>query len=293
MTAAALALVLVAAVVHATWNLLSKRVSAGAPFVWLFCTCATVIYAPVAIGVIVLKRPTIDFGDCLFIAGTILMHLAYFVVLNRGYRAGDLSLVYPIARGTGPVLATFGAIVVLGERPTPVALGGALCIAVGVVLLTGDPRRLWNSTDRRAFRYALLTGVIIGCYTNWDAYTVAPHGRGVEPVLLEWLTAMGLSILLAPHAARHRQTVRALWNHRRREVIGVAIGAPLSYMLILTALRFSPVSYVAPAREISILFAALMGMHFLDEGNAKRRLFAASTMVVGLVALALSKPPEM
>jgi len=140
MSSLALALVLSAAVVHATWNLLAKRVGGGAPFVWLFGALSSAIYAPLALGAIVVQRPRLGVQETVFIVGSGLLHLAYFLVLQRGYRVGDLSLVYPLARGTGPVLSTAAAIALFGERPSPLALAGAALVAGGVFVLTGGPR---------------------------------------------------------------------------------------------------------------------------------------------------------
>jgi uncharacterized membrane protein len=92
---------------------------------------------------------------------------------------------------------------------------------------------------------------------------------------------------MAPLALRRREEVRAAWKNKKAAVVLVALLCPLSYILVLTAMVFTPVSYVAPAREISILFAALMGAHWLREGDVARRSAAAAVMALGVVALAL------
>ncbi|MDQ3045677.1 MAG: hypothetical protein M3R06_11105, partial [Chloroflexota bacterium] len=97
----ALTLVLTAAAVHATWNLLAKRVGGGSTFLWLFSALATLLYLPITLGVIIFTRPSLDEGDIAVIAGSGTLHLIYFLLLQRGYQHGDLSLVYPVARGTG------------------------------------------------------------------------------------------------------------------------------------------------------------------------------------------------
>src|SRR5918992_6257053 len=122
MTLFALVLVLAAATFHATWNLLAKRVGeGGAVFVWLFGFLAALIYAPLAVVVVSLERPNFGPEVLVFMFGSGLLHLGYFVLLQRGYAVGDLSLVYPLARGTGPLLATAAAIVLFGERPGALA----------------------------------------------------------------------------------------------------------------------------------------------------------------------------
>ncbi len=243
MTLVALGLVLASALLHATWNLFAKRAGGGISFVWLFSTAATVIYSPVLLFVLIRQPTQISPLQLVYMCGTSALHVGYYYLLNRGYQVGDLSLVYPLARGTGPVLATLAAIALLGERPTLVAVGGTLLIAVGVFILTGDPL---------------------------------------------WFSSLGRTIVLAPIAIRRWDEVRASWMAFRREVVGIAVFDTLSYLLFLTALVFSPVSYIAPARQISILLGALMGSRWLAEGHSTRRLAAVGAMTVGLVILVLA-----
>src|SRR5262245_10618273 len=136
MTSWALILILTAAVIHATWNLLNKQASGHATFTWLVAVLSALLYAPATITVIEVWQIEINFVAIGMMAGSAALHTAYFVLLNQGYRAGDLSLVYPLARGTGPLLSSLAAIVFLGERPSVIALAGALLIIGGVIFLT-------------------------------------------------------------------------------------------------------------------------------------------------------------
>lgn len=285
MSSTALGLVLVAAFSHATWNLLAKRVGGGPAFVWLFGVVALCVYAPLAAGVALLQRPHIGGIQVVFLGGTSVLHVAYFLALQHGYRAGDLSLVYPLARGTGPLLSSAAAIVVFGERPTPVAIAGTVLIGLGIFLLTGSPVSLRKAGARRAIGFALLTGVIIAGYTLWDKRAVS--ALGIPPVLFDWCGNLGRVLILTPVALGRFDEVRRLWQDHRREVLVMAVLTPLSYILVLTALVFTPVSYIAPAREISILVGTVMGARLLAEGDAARRLAAAGAMVVGVAALAI------
>jgi drug/metabolite transporter (DMT)-like permease len=285
MTSTALGLVLVAAFSHATWNLVAKRVGGGPAFVWLFGLVAVGVYAPLAAGVALLERPHIGLIQVVFLGGTSVLHVAYFLALQHGYRAGDLSLVYPLARGTGPLLSSAAAIVAFGERPTPVAMAGTLLIGLGIFLLTGTPAGLRQAGARRAVGFALLTGVIIAGYTLWDKRAVS--ALGIPPLLYDWCGNLGRVLILTPLALGRPGEVRRLWREHRREVLVMAVLTPLSYILVLTALVFTPVSYVAPAREISILVGTVMGARLLAEGDSARRLVAAGAMVVGVAALAI------
>jgi drug/metabolite transporter (DMT)-like permease len=281
----ALALVLGAAVLHATWNLLAKRAVADTPFLWLAYLVGAVVFAPFAIAIIVIARPTLGWPALLFVVVAACLQLLYFATLTAGYRAGDLSLVYPIARASGPLLATIGAITIFGERPTPVAIAGALAIVAGAIVLTGDPRALRASGAGRAVGFALATGVVIATYTLWDKTAVST--LLIPPLLYDWATVAGQSLLFAPVALRHGAELRETWARRRGAVLGVGILSRLAYILVLTALVVSPVSYVAPAREVGILIGAFLGARVLAEGNATRRGIGAAAMVVGVIALAV------
>jgi drug/metabolite transporter (DMT)-like permease len=285
MTLFALGLVLVAAVFHATWNLLAKRVGdGGAVFVWLFGLCSLVIYAPLAAVVVLVVAPHLGPVQYAFMVGSGVLHLGYFVLLQRGYAVGDLSLVYPLARGTGPLLATAAAIVLFDERPSALVLVGIALITAGVFVLTSESGSLRSAIGTGVF-YGLMTGVFIAAYTIWDKQAVS--ALMIPPLLQSWATILVTTLLLTPLAMGRRKEIASLWSAHKPEIFGVAVLSPLSYILVLTALVFTPVSYVAPAREISILIGAAMGARLLSEGDSKRRLIAASAMVAGVVALAL------
>lgn len=281
----ALALVLVSAVMHATWNLFAKRASGGATFTWLFDALAVGLYLPLAVAVVVVERPRLGALAFVFIAGSGILQVSYFLLLQWGYRLGDLSLVYPIARGTGPLLASAAAVVVFAERPTPLAVCGILLVCVGVLVLSWVPRATAHGDARRAVIVALLTGVLIASYTLWDKYAVGT--LRVPPLLYYWASIFVQALLLTPLAARGAGRVRADWRLHRREALGVAILSPLSYILVLTALTFSPVSYIAPAREVGTLLGTAMGIRFLTEPAGRRRLVAAAAIVLGVIALAV------
>ncbi len=284
MTSLALILVLTAAFIHASWNLLAKRAGGGAAFVFLFGAFSSLIYAPLAAVVFFVARPQLGPLELGFMAGSSVLHLGYFLLLQRGYRVGDLSLVYPLARGTGPLLSTLAAILLFAERPTPLALFGGLLVVSSVFVLAGG-LRLFRYRSQEAVSYGLMTGLFIASYTLWDAYAVST--LLVPPLILDWAANLGRALFLVPFALRRPEQVRAAWQDHRREVLGVAVLSPLSYILVLTALVFTPVSYIAPAREVSILIGAILGTRLLAEGDAPRRLAAASAMVLGIAALTL------
>jgi drug/metabolite transporter (DMT)-like permease len=298
---AALILIFVAALAHASWNLLSKQASAagGSVFIWLVAVVGTVAYAPVAAAAVILERPHLTTMSWVFMVGTGALQAGYFLFLQSGYRVGDLSLVYPIGRGTGALLATLAGILVLGERPGPVSIAGILAIIAGIVLI-GLPTRPAATPPAatppaatppaapprfRAIAFALATGAFIASYTLWDKYAVTTLQT---PAILQGYAAFPvLVVVLAPYARRSRERLSPVWQPFRVQVIGAAILAPLAYMLVLAALSFTAVSAVAPTREVSVLFGVLLGRRLLGEGGLPRKLAAAAAIVAGIVAVAV------
>ena len=285
MTAFALTLILVAAVVHASWNYFLKRSGGGTVFVWLFASLSALIYAPLAAAIIWWQKPVFGWIHFGLMFASAVLHTAYYMLLDRGYRSGDLSIVYPIARGSAPLITVLCAVLFLQEHPSPVAVAGALLIGGGAVALTGDPRKLKQSGNLPAIGFALLTGCMIASYTLVDK--VAVWAYLIPPLVQDWATNLGRVFLMTPMALRQKDEIGPTWRRAKKEIVAVAVLCPLSYILVLTAMVFTPVSYVAPAREISILVAALMGTHLLAEADGRRRLIAAGSMVAGIVCLTL------
>jgi drug/metabolite transporter (DMT)-like permease len=281
-TPLALVLVLIAAFAHAGWNALSKRAPGGAAFVWSQMLVASALMVPVAAaGLWLDDGARVSLVIVLMGMASGATHTVYFVLLQRGYATGDLSLVYPLARGTGPIFASAGAIAILGERPGPLALAGTAAIAVGVVLLLATR----GLTRGPALAYAVLTGLLIGVYTIWDGHAVrASHA---EPLVYLLITNLTVLALLAPAAWRERPMVGLLMREHRRVVAAVGVLAPLAYALVLFATRLAGVAYVAPAREVSILIGAVIGTRYYAEHGGWQRIAGATAIVGGIVALAL------
>jgi multidrug transporter EmrE-like cation transporter len=137
MSALALGLVLLAALTHASWNLSAKYAAESKHFVWLFSLGSVLVYGPVVAAVLYVERPVFELRHWLSLAATSVLHLAYSISLQSGYRHSDLSVVYPIARGTGPLLSFVAAIFLLGEAPTAQSLAGLVLIVMGILLVAG------------------------------------------------------------------------------------------------------------------------------------------------------------
>ena len=287
MTAFDLALVLVAAVLHATWNLCAKRAGGGLPFVWLVGAVICACYVPVLAVFWAWKHPAIPWGAMVWILGSGVLKTSYSLFLQRGYRSGDFSLIYPLARGTGPLLSTLAAILLLGERPSWIAIAGGLTIIGAIFYLTGGAKLFHQDSAhlRNAVNYGLMSGVFIASYTIWNRHGVA--GLAIAPVLYDAGTAYTQLALVTPFAVRRWPEVMHHWREHRGYVLGVATLSPIAYGLVLTAMTFTPVSYVAPAREVSIVIGAFLGARYLKETDGRRRIGAAVAVAVGVIALAL------
>jgi drug/metabolite transporter (DMT)-like permease len=320
----AVALILVAAVAHAVWNLCSKQASAvsAAGFVWLLAVVAGILYAPVIAVDLIATHPHLTAPNWWFMAGTGVLQTGYFVFLQHGYRLGDLSVVYPIGRGSGALLSALAGIVLLGERPGPLGIAGIVCLVAGVIVL-GLPERRRDPPPadqaapaaarvsappaapssagpapaplpppasvrpaaRLAVGLALGVGVFIAAYTLWDKHAVSTLHT---PALLQGYAAFPAMIVgLAPSAWRDRAGMRVVWRSYRIQLWVAAVLAPLAYILVLTALAFSSVAAIAPAREVSVLFGVILGGKLLGEGSLARRLAAAAAVVAGIIAIAI------
>jgi len=282
-SATALVLILIAAIAHATWNLFSKQASVSGPtsFVWLMALLGTVLYAPVVAVALLLSPPRLTAEAWVFLTGTGLLQVGYFLFLQTGYARGDLSLVYPVGRGSGALLAALAGIVLLGERPGPAGLAGIALVVLGVLMLGAHG----TSPGPWALAFALVTGLFIATYTRWDKYAVST--LGVPPLLqgYAWLPVMVLGI--APFALRERSRTTRVWRDYRRQVAGAAVLSPLAYILVLIALSFTAVAAVAPAREVSVLAGVLLGRTMLGEAGLAWRLAAAGAIAAGIICIAV------
>jgi drug/metabolite transporter (DMT)-like permease len=284
MPAGAVGLVAIAAICHASWNLIAKRAGGGLPFLWLFGFASTVLVLPVALLEVERMDRSLDRADLVAVLGSGFIHVFYFSLLQGGYRNGDLSVVYPVARGTGPLLAAAVSVIALGDRPGPLAVAGGIALLGGVVGMSGI------ALDRlqldRSVLLGLLTGISIACYTLWDRRSVAT--LDLPPVFYFWGSTAAYTAMITPAVAGAApviswQFVRDHW----RPATAVALLSAASYSLVLSAMTMAPLSYVATLREASILVATLFGIRFLGEPVTRRKMAAAVAIVVGVIGLAV------
>lgn len=285
MSGSALALVLTAALLHATWNLAAKGVTGDrVAFIWLYVVTTVVCWGPVAVVWVVVRSEHPARSWLLGAAVTGVLHIGYQLVLQRGYAEGDLNLVYPLARGSGPLLTFAVALTVLGQRPGAIAVAGVLALVAGVLLIAVGPAR---HGTRAGVVWGLLTGAAIAAYTLWDNFSV--NRLHVPPlpyfVLGTVLQAPWLALLL--RGRRDPQPLAEVWRAARGPILTVGVLSPLAYILVLRALQLAPVALVAPARETSIVVGALFGWLVLHERRPARRLVGAVVVLSGVALIAL------
>jgi len=287
----ALSLVLIAALLHATWNLVAKKAGGDSRFALLSSLMIVVLWAPVGIWAAWDTVPLWGLKEWALIFASGIAHLVYFNVLLRGYAASDLTVVYPVARGTGPLISSFGALLLLDEHMSLAGVLGVLAVTGGVFLIAGGPS-LWarahDPVQRRrvmaGLGYGAATGCMIALYTLIDGYSVKV--MLISPILIDYFGNLARLPFMLPGALRKpaafMESARALWKH----ALVLAAISPLGYILVLYAARLAPLSHVAPAREVSMLFAALLGGRLLGEGERGTRIAGAACIAAGVVGLA-------
>ena len=286
----ALALVLLSSICHAAWNLLLKRAGNQEVFAWSFLVSGSVVLLPLGV-VLFLAHPVSSPGYWLLLA-TVVAHVFYFTLLGKAYSRGDLSLVYPVARGIGPMLVPLLAVPMFGETVTPPAAIGISLIVAGIFVVSwwgrfrhiiARPSMLLRDAG---LGYAALTGLTTTIYTLVDKQGVA-H---VQPFLYLYLLTAGTAIGNAPYilARFGLAQVKHEWKSNALPILIAGLLVFLAYGLVLTAYSFSQVSYVSPAREVGIVIGVLMGVFVLKEPFGRGRVLGSSAIVLGLVLIALS-----
>ena len=275
-----IALVALAAIAHAAWNLAIKRTGAsGAVFLWLTFLLGALLFAP--IGVTAIVESGTAWLPLAVVSGA--LQVGYFFLLQHAYRQGDVSVVYPLARGTGPLLSVVFAIILLGERPGIHEIVGAAVVIGGVVTI-GLAGIRGSRLHLPGVLWGLAVGVIIAVYTLWDSNAVI--NGGMPPLGYYW-AVVAAALFLTPAALRQRAAVLPTIQRHWLVIVIVGVLSPLAYVLILLAVQLAPVSVIAPAREVSVVLVSLAGWLWLKEKHPVQRLIGAAIVLLGVALLAL------
>jgi drug/metabolite transporter (DMT)-like permease len=267
-------LALAAAGLHAAWNLVAKR-SADR-----ITTLSAQFIVGGLIGCVVLSitrdLPAAAWWPALI---TGIVHVPYLLLLAHAYEHGDFSVAYPVARGSGAVLAALGGVVLLDDDLGLVGAVAVLVVAAGMWLLSVGATPSQLST-------ALAVGVTIGVYTVNDSRAVRTFGITYP---FAAFVAIGVVMSIYVVATGRRRPLIATMRSGWRQATITGAMAVLAYVLVMIAVRRAPVGYVAALRESSVLTAAFLGNRYLDEGAVHRRTLAAGVILAGLVLLVVAR----
>ncbi len=284
MTPLALGLVILSALFHASWNLFTKQSEDKHLFLWLMLLIGELLFLPfLLLGPWPLAFPSRGWMAILA-SGTI--HAAYYLFLGKAYERGDLSLVYPLARGSGPVVVLCLALLFLGERPSLQGLFGIGCVVLGVLTLHLFPWRGLSFIQVGHLPQAALTGLAIGFYSTVDKIGVGY----VSPLPYLFFLNLVAWLLLTPWILKSRG-LRALASEKgemwRSSTAGGLLN--LAYLLVLYAMTLAQVSYVVAARELNVVFGAILGAWWLREGFGREKVLASAIIAAGVVLIGSSR----
>ena len=294
MSLTALTLVLTAALVHATWNYCLKKANATRPFWWLVYIITAVITVPALFIYDPQALTNITPTGWLVIALSAPIHVIYGQVLQIGYKKSDYSIVYPTARGTGPLITVLCAVLILGDRPSFWGWIGIALILASIVLLAMPHKQDKQTQDlriRAGIFWGFLTGCFIAGYSFCDAWAVQQE-TGLTPLSFYFPSIAVRAIVFAPFIMMH-----ANWKAESKEILTtprlqkalavVTVGSPLAYILVLYAMTIAPLAYVAPSREVGMMIGVVLGGLLLRERLSVTRLAGVIGMTLGVILVGL------
>ena len=294
MSLTALSLVILAALVHATWNYFLKKANANRAFWWVVYCITTVVTVPALFLLIPEAFDNITAMGWLVICISAPIHVCYGVVLQQGYKKSDYSIVYPTARGTGPLISVLAAIVFLGNTPTVWGWLGILSILVAIVFLALPSQDVDASKTLRVKKglcWGMLTGLFIAGYTFCDAWAVQ-QATGLTPFTFYFPSILVRALVFAPFIVMRKgwqEEVKELFTtpRIRKSLAVVSVGSPLAFLLVLYAMTMAPLAYVAPTRELGMMVGVVVRGLFLKERLNAKRLIGVVGMTLGVIAIGL------
>ncbi len=286
MSPTAIALVMFSAVMHASWNVLARRTDDPFAFFFTLNLLAVLVWLPIA--VTAGWNEAFSTGDIMIMSASGALQVLYFSFLAAAYRRGGVTIVYPIARGTGVAIVPIAGVLIYGERPSTIGWFGIAATLIGIAIVGGSNWKHWKGfkgdQSRAAILFALSTGLVISTYSLVDKYGV----EQVNPVVYGYGLIVAAVAIQVPYVISRRRD--AVTRQFRTNWKAAAAGAVLvlgTYMLVLIALAGSNVGYVVPLRETSIVFALILGIFVLHEPISSLRFAAAAVVAGGAVCIAI------
>lgn len=301
MLLSSLALLLLAASLHAVANALLKQARDKLAFAWWMLGAFCVMSLPAIYFI-----PRVGAAGWTLVIASGLLEAIYFVTLTRAYTHGDLSQVYPIARGSAPLFLLCWSTVFLGESPTPAGLAGIASIVCGLYLINLPALSEWKRPllgfKSAATRWALLTGSLISVYSAVDKVGVRYFPPFVYLYLIllvcwialtgQWFLSQRRTAILAEIGPSSKGATAApgiaIARTRVATIIAASILGTAAYFLVLAAMRLSPVSYVGPVREVSVVIGAWIGVRFMKEQGGSLRVAGSILVVLGILSIAIA-----
>ncbi|MFQ5897250.1 MAG: EamA family transporter [Candidatus Methylomirabilia bacterium] len=288
MTGSALALVVGAALLHSAWNALAKRGRDQLAFLWSSVSLATLLGLPLAIWK--LRADGFHVAALPFVVATVGLHAFYFYALGRSYRSGEFSLVYPIARGLGVAAVPIPALYLFDEHLSLLGTSGVTLVVLGIIGLHLTPRTVGPAASEvtrvgPGTWWAVLTGITIAAYSLVDKAGVAR----LHPIPYIYFMGLGSILLLAPAVLAKPEALIREWAVNWRAILAASTMNLTAYLLVLFAFRLSKAGYVVAARELSIVFSAIIGSLWLDESQLGPRLAGAGVVLAGVACVALAR----
>ncbi|MDQ3929073.1 MAG: EamA family transporter [Chloroflexota bacterium] len=281
-----LGLLLLSALIHASWNLLAKRSVDKQAFLWLASLASLVAFV---IPVVLAVRPVPSEAWPLILLSGVLEAI-YFMLLGSAYQRGDMSLVYPLARGSAPLFVLMFASLLLGERVRWTGLVGIVLVVAGIYTLHLRVLNLrgllgpFLSLKDRPSQIALLTGLTIGSYSVVDKVGVGYAG----PIIYPFLVFIVCSLVLLPYMwLAKSQEIRREWRDNKASILAVGVMSLCSFLMVLFALTMTQVTYVSPVREISVMFGAVLGALVLREPFPRVKIAGSVLIFIGIVLISL------
>ena len=286
MPLSALLLLVLSALLHAAYYGFYKRSADKQVFVWWFLLVAVVVYSPA----LILNRPVIPAQGwlCLLLSG--LLDMAYFVSVGKAFEEGDLSVVYPLARGAPPLLITLGGVLFLRERLTIWGLTGILLVTASLYLINtrsrADLLRPLRSLKERPSQLALLASISVSIHSVIDKVGL----RYVDPLAYGYLTLLVILLSFTPYIllTGHRDHLMAEWRVSKLGIGVAGVLILLTYFLALTAMRLSYVSYAGSVRSVNVIFGTLLGTLLLKEPYGAIRVLASSLVFIGVLLIGVA-----
>lgn len=292
MTLTNLLLILGSAGIHVVAHVALKRSTSRAAFVWWMLFWGAVVFAPLVLTPWPVLPPLV-WAVAALSAG---FEALYFASIARAYQTSDLSIVYPLARGTAPIFLLLWSVWLAGERPTPAGIVGIAVIAVGLYLINLPRLGAWveplRALGQAGPRWALAAGLCISLYTVLDRYVLraAPAAAATWPLLYTYLELALTLVLLTPWTLRAvgRAGLRREWQLTRRWAFISGITTLAAYAIVLYAIRAgTPASYAGAVREISVVLGALVGVVVLKEASSPMRVAGAVAVALGVGLIAV------